>query len=83
MKQLLIFVATTAILASCYSSEHLHNSGTYTIKERKGNITEFYEVKGRYSVISDTLKVNDKIVINVIKARPVKSKPKNEIVSAF
>ena len=83
MKQLLIFAVIIAVLASCYSSEHLHNSGTYTIKVRKGNITEFYEVKGKYSVISDTLKVNDKIVINVIKARPAKSKSKNEVVSSF
>lgn len=59
---------TIIVLTSCYSKLHLHQSGTYTIKERNGSITEFWEVKGKYTILSDTLKKNDKIVINVIKA---------------
>ncbi|CAN5575517.1 hypothetical protein BH11BAC3_BH11BAC3_22410 [soil metagenome] len=68
MKTITILLFATLMLASCYSTLHLHNTGTYTIKQRAGDVTEFYEVKGKYTIISDTLKKNDKIVINVIKA---------------
>ena len=63
-----IFLTMAVIFISCYSAEHLHESGTYTIRERNGDETEFYEVRGKYKITSDTLKKNDKIVINVIKA---------------
>ena len=56
------------MLFSCYSAKTLHNTGAYTIKSRNGNVTEFFEVKGKYIIPSDTLKVNDKVIINVIKA---------------
>ncbi|MEP7109247.1 MAG: hypothetical protein ABI760_14735 [Ferruginibacter sp.] len=72
MKNIFSFLTAAVILASCYTPNHLHETGTYTIKERNGDLTEFYEVKGKYNVISDTLKKDDKIVINVIKARPFK-----------
>ena len=84
MKKVLLLLITAAIFYSCTPSQHLHQSGTYTIKERDGDLTEFYEVKGKYNVTSDTLKKNDKIVINVIKARPMKKtgKVKSEIASS-
>ncbi len=79
MKTFIRLTLVTLLFASCYSTLHLHQSGIYTIKERDGNATEFYEVAGKYTVVSDTLKRNDKIVINVIKAggfkRSNKKKP--------
>ena len=65
MKHLLT-ICIVGLLASC--SPSLHNTGKYTIKTREGNLTTFNEVRGKYVVESDTLKVNDTITINVIKA---------------
>ncbi|MEO6719306.1 MAG: hypothetical protein ABIN67_03030 [Ferruginibacter sp.] len=72
MKRALISFIVIAIFTCCNTPSHLHNTGVYTIKKRIGSTTEFYEVKGQYQVFSDTLKVNDKIIINVIRARQVK-----------
>jgi hypothetical protein len=73
MKTTLQILTLAFIFASCNTSSRLHDTGVYTIKERNGSMTEFYEVKGKYHIISDTLKINDKIVINVIKARAGRS----------
>ncbi|MCW3091957.1 MAG: hypothetical protein JWP81_3026 [Ferruginibacter sp.] len=78
MKRISTLLAAIAIFTSCNTTQYLHQSGTYTIKERNGDVTEFYEVKGRYNVMSDTLKPNDKIVINLIKARPFKQSAKRK-----
>ncbi|MEO7767601.1 MAG: hypothetical protein ABIS01_09250 [Ferruginibacter sp.] len=85
MKQILIFLIIVMVHASCNTTQYLHQSGAYTIKNREGDVTEFYEVKGKYNVISDTLKENDKIIINVIKAGNFKrsGKMKNDFAKSF
>jgi hypothetical protein len=67
--RILLSLIPLAIFASCITPTRLHTTGVYTIKKRSGSVTEFYEVKGQYQILSDTLKVNDKIIINVIRTR--------------
>ncbi|MEO6548751.1 MAG: hypothetical protein ABIN94_12150 [Ferruginibacter sp.] len=85
MKKLRISIAIITVFASCNTTQHLHESGTYTIKEKNGDVTEFYEVKGRFSLVSDTLKKNDKIFINVVRAKPLRQriKKENDIAKLF
>ena len=81
MKTISILCVALSIFISCTTPNHLHDTGIYTIKERNGSVTEFYEVKGKYQIFSDTLKVNDKIVINVIKARPGRSSGNKSLIA--
>ena len=54
------------LLISCATVTTLHKTGRYTIKTITGDQVTFNEVKGTYLIASDTLKVGDEIVINVI-----------------
>ncbi len=55
------------LLISCTTTvQTMHKTGRYTIKTIAGDQVTFTEVKGTYLIASDTLKVGDKIVINVI-----------------
>jgi len=44
-------------------------TGTYTIKSVNGSIVTFKEVRGKYDMQTDTLKVNQQIKMNVIRLR--------------
>lgn len=65
MKTIIAMLAV--ILFSCSTEKALHQSGTYKIKTKEGNVTTFEGVKGEYQVPNDTLKAGDKITINVIR----------------
>ena len=80
MKKILILGSIILIFTHCNSTQYLHEPGTYTIKQKDGDMTQFLEVKGTYSIISDTLKKNEKITINVVKARPSKKTSRQKMI---
>lgn len=60
-----LFIATL-FFCSCTAPKRMA-SGTYTIKQIYGASVSFKEIDGKYFLMSDTLKVNDKITMNVIR----------------
>jgi len=64
MKTILFLAAI--FLYSCAPPQKL-TTGTYTIKTIHGVTVSFREVTGQYFLMSDTIKVNDRITINIIK----------------
>ena len=64
MKKLFIIL----ILFSSCAGARLHKSGIYTIDTREGNATTFKEVRGRYILLSDTLKPGDKVEMLEVKS---------------
>lgn len=59
--------ACLIILFGCNASKRLQYTGAYTVKEKKGELVRFFEVKGRYLINSDTLKKDDRITIIVVR----------------
>ncbi len=59
-------IAILLLFSSCTLQKKM-TTGPYVIKSVKNNVVQFYRVHGRYYIPCDTLKVNDTIVINVIK----------------
>ena len=80
MKKILIFASIILIFTCCNSTEYLHEPGTYTVKQRSGDMMQFPEARGTYSVLSDTLKKNDKVTINVVKAKQSKKTNRQKMI---
>ena len=70
MKKITAIIALVILLASCATTKpsHPEATGIYTIATiDTGDVVTFKEVRGKYLILSDTIKVGDKIILNVIK----------------
>jgi len=63
-----IFILVMIYITSCTPQKKMA-TGTYTIKSVNGSIVTFKEVRGKYDMQTDTLKVNQQIKMNVIRLR--------------
>ncbi len=62
-------ITPLALLLLCSCAAPRLTTGRYTIKGINGHDVAFVEVPGWYNIQSDTLKIGDKITINVIKRK--------------
>ncbi len=80
MKKILIFASIILTFTCCNSTQYLQEPGTYTIKRKEGDMTQFLEAKETYAIFSDTLKKNDKIIKNVVKAKPPRKTTRQKMI---